>query len=120
MVFSMKMLVEIIHRSLKNIRWRRRRSPFLAKHGYSYDVVMVMKVYEAEEKLTRDQMRFTHEEIILRLNNAELETELFFSVQHDELYIKIRIPWERLKFWADKIDYKVSSYFMLLFYAAFN
>ena len=32
-------------------------------------------------------MRFTHEEIILRLNNAELETELFFSVQHDELYI---------------------------------
>ena len=53
MVFSMKMLVEIIHRSLKNIRWRRRRSPFLAKHGYSYDVVMVMKVYEAEEKLTK-------------------------------------------------------------------
>ena len=107
MILSLKVLVTQIHRTIRNIRWRRSTSEFMEKNGYSFDVVMVMPVYDAHEKLTKDQLRFTHEEIILRLHNAELETELFFSVQHDELYIKIRIPTYRLKFWADKVDYKV-------------
>ena len=111
-LISMKLLVEAIHRSINNMRWRRRNTPFMKENGYSYDMVMVMKVYEANVKLTKPQMKYTHEELILRINNAGLETELFFSVQHDELYIKIRIPFKRLKYWADKIDYKVRAYLL--------
>ena len=55
-LISMK-LVEAIHRSINNMRWRRRNTPFMKENGYSYDMVMVMKVYE--QKLSKPQMIYT-------------------------------------------------------------
>jgi hypothetical protein len=45
--------------------------------------------------------------ILIKLGEAGLETKLFYSIQNDEVYCKIRCPLKRLMLEADRIDYKL-------------
>jgi hypothetical protein len=45
--------------------------------------------------------------IINRLANAGLQTKLFYSTQHDEVYCKIRCSMKRLMIEADRVNYKL-------------
>ena len=49
-----------------------------------------------QEQLTPFQLKFSMKHIIDRLQNAGLETKLFYSCQRDEVYVKVRAPYERL------------------------
>jgi len=78
---------------------------FQETNGYSWDWVMVFKVFDEDDKFPEGQK--TMKEIVTALHSAGLETQLFFSVQRDKVYCKIRVPLERLKGYADKVDYKL-------------
>ena len=45
--------------------------------------------------------------VVERITQAGLETKMFFSLQRDEVFVKIRCPLERLKKHADDMDYKL-------------
>jgi hypothetical protein len=81
------------------------KDPFRATNGYSWDYVMVFRVTPAEEKMSKKQKEHSLKFIINRLADAGLQTKIFYSVQHDELYLKIRAPLKRLQREADRIDY---------------
>eukprot|EP00605_Chrysophyceae_sp_TOSAG23-4_P000484 GSChrysophyteH1.ASY1.ANO1.543.1 assembled CDS len=84
---------------------------FRNENGYSWDYVFVFKVTkytggEEESKLkTENSMR----NIVLKLASAGLQTKLFYSAQHDEVYCKIRAPLSRLFKEAGAVKYKLQS-----------
>ena len=58
MFCSMKSLVLMIHAQMSSMRWRRRPNAFTKENGYNFDIVLVMPIYEASEKLKKkEQMK---------------------------------------------------------------
>lgn len=81
---------------------------FFKQYGYSYDYVLVFKVYDEKFDAFSDyQRRFTMGNIIDRLTEAGLETKCFYSCQRDEVYVKIRVTPERLRTEAARIGYRL-------------
>jgi hypothetical protein len=80
---------------------------FRAENGYSWDYVMVFKVYDSEEKLSPAQKKNSLKNLLAELGSGGLETKLFYSVQADEVYCKIRAPLTRLMKEADRINLKL-------------
>eukprot|EP00638_Chattonella_subsalsa_P015368 CAMPEP_0117851498 /NCGR_PEP_ID=MMETSP0949-20121206/22438_1 /TAXON_ID=44440 /ORGANISM="Chattonella subsalsa, Strain CCMP2191" /LENGTH=784 /DNA_ID=CAMNT_0005699333 /DNA_START=338 /DNA_END=2692 /DNA_ORIENTATION=+ len=76
---------------------------FFEVNGYSWDYVMLFKVLDEDEKKPEVKMK----DIVTALNQGGLETELYYSIQRDEVYCKIRASYERLRQEADRTDYKV-------------
>lgn len=104
---SMIWLVRMVKRQVTQVKWTHTTGPFYTKYGYSFDAVLVVPIHEANEVLTPFQKEFTLQKILRKLVAADIDTQMFFSVQQDEVYIKIRAPIDRLKEYADKINYKV-------------
>lgn len=104
---SMVWLVKLVKRHVDTVQWTQRDGPFSRKHGYSYDCVLVIKIREANEPATAFQREYSLQKIIQRLVDASIDTQMFFSVQQDEVYIKVRAQPARLRQFADKINYKV-------------
>lgn len=67
----------------------------------------MFKVRKTGDPLTPKQNDNSIKKIVGKLNRAGLETRLFYSIQHDEVYCKIRAPLTRLMIEADRIDYKL-------------
>jgi anoctamin-10/anoctamin-7 len=80
---------------------------FYKENGYAWDFVMVFKIYDELEVLSEYQIKYSMERVIKALARGGLETKLFYSVQHDEVFCKIRCPLARLKQQADCVDYKL-------------
>jgi hypothetical protein len=82
---------------------------FLKEFGYSWDYVFVFVIYDEDEKdeMTQIQRDFTFKAVIDRVQGAGMETKCFYSVQRDEIYVKVRCNPERLKEEASRIDYKL-------------
>ncbi|CAM9243719.1 unnamed protein product [Hapterophycus canaliculatus] len=80
---------------------------FRQNNGYTWDYVMVFEVRAEDKELTSFQRKFSMKEILTKLNAGGIETRMFYSVQRDEVYCKIRCPLERLKREADRVGYKV-------------
>jgi hypothetical protein len=82
---------------------------FIKEHGYSYDFVLVFAVYdeEAKDKLTKIQKKYSMKKVIASLQAAGVETSCFYSCQRDEIYVKLRVPPNRLKKEADRINYRL-------------
>ncbi|CAM9653012.1 unnamed protein product, partial [Phaeothamnion confervicola] len=59
------------------------------------------------EELTLYQKKFSMKEILNRLASGGFETRMYYSVQRDEVYCKIRCPLDRLEREADRVDYKL-------------
>eukprot|EP01039_Chlorochromonas_danica_P003566 gene3566-3905_t len=83
------------------------KDPFRNTYGYSWDYVMVFKVHGEGSRLTKAQEEMSTKAILQRLSDAGLQTKLFYSVQNDELYCKIRAPYERLLREADRVNYRL-------------
>lgn len=88
-------------------RRKANRDSFRIDNGYSWDCCVVFKVRKTEEVLTPKQNANSIKKIVNKLNNAGLETRLFYSCQHDEVYCKIRCPLRRLMLEADRVNYKL-------------
>lgn len=83
------------------------RDPFRSLNGYSWDYVMVFNIAKVGDKMTEAQEQMSLRVIIERLANAGLQTKMFYSTQHDEVYLKIRCPIKRLMIEADRVNYKL-------------
>lgn len=83
------------------------KDPFRNTYGYSWDYVMVYRVIPADERLSSVQETKSLKYILERITDAGLQTKLFYSVQNDEVYVKIRCPLPRLMREADRINYHV-------------
>lgn len=82
---------------------------FLKSNGYSYDYVIVFKVYneEDDEIVTAFQQKFSLRNVIDRLSHSGVNYKCFYSCQRDEIYIKLRVTYDRFKLEANKIGYRL-------------
>mmetsp|Transcript_13981 Transcript_13981/g.20923 ORF Transcript_13981/g.20923 Transcript_13981/m.20923 type:complete len:715 (-) Transcript_13981:269-2413(-) len=80
---------------------------FRALNGYSWDYVLVFKVFKKGDKLSPKQKEFTFKKILSAFADGGLETKVFYSAQADEVYMKVRAPLHRLEKEADRIDMKL-------------
>lgn len=83
------------------------KDPFRSQNGYSWDYCMVFKVRDISERVKPVQQKKSLKFIINSLAESGLQTKLFYSVQKDEVYMKIRCPLGRLQKEADRINYKL-------------
>mmetsp|Transcript_21081 Transcript_21081/g.21777 ORF Transcript_21081/g.21777 Transcript_21081/m.21777 type:complete len:758 (+) Transcript_21081:44-2317(+) len=79
---------------------------FRDENGYSWDVVFVFKVYGERERLTSQQSKWSLKRLLKELADGGLQTRLFYSVQADEVYCKVRAPLHRIKKEADRVNMK--------------
>lgn len=77
---------------------------FRSVNGYSWDYVMVFKIYKEMEHLTEEQVKFSVKKILTQLTDGGLELRLFYSYEHKEIYCKIRASLNRLKKEADRVN----------------
>ncbi|GLE06180.1 hypothetical protein PINS_up015391 [Pythium insidiosum] len=80
---------------------------FEKDNGYSYDYVFVFKVHDENAELTQLQKEFSMRTILQRLARGGIETKMFYSVDRELVFCKLRASLERLCKEADRIDYKV-------------
>ena len=89
------------------------KDQFRTLNGYSWDFIIVFKVKPKENKIDNNDVKIEEKKknslksILNRLSNAGLQTKLFYSCQHDEVYVKIRAPLHRLLAEADRLEYKL-------------
>ncbi|CAM9104726.1 unnamed protein product [Ectocarpus sp. 13 AM-2016] len=98
-----------VQEEIDDLRRKRAASKdmFRELNGYTWDYVMVFEVRAEDKELTSYQRKFSMKEILTRLNAGGIGTRMFYSVQRDEVYCKIRCPLERLQREADRVGYKI-------------
>lgn len=80
---------------------------FERDNGYSYDYVFVFKVHDESVELTPMQKDFSMRNILQRLARGGIETKMFYSMDRDLVFCKLRASVERIGKEADRIDYRV-------------
>lgn len=89
---------------------KRRRNTgdtFREDNGYSWDYVMVFRVYDEDDHVTDKQIKYNMRHILHQLGAGGLETRLFYSMSRKEVFCKIRCPLTRMQKHADLVDYKL-------------
>jgi anoctamin-10/anoctamin-7 len=76
-------------------------------NGYSWDYVFVFKVYDEDEVLSSQQQKFNIKRILTQLGLGGFEIRMFYSVERNKVFCKVRVPIERLYVEADRIDMKL-------------
>jgi len=93
---------------------KKSKDPFRNVNGYSWDYVMVFKVKSTDTiedvsqcsmspKQLNEAKKFSLKGLLNRIADAGLEAKLFYSVQRDEVYCKIRASLERLRLEGDRV-----------------
>mmetsp|Transcript_16135 Transcript_16135/g.35740 ORF Transcript_16135/g.35740 Transcript_16135/m.35740 type:complete len:809 (-) Transcript_16135:1244-3670(-) len=91
---------------LKALKRRRNdKDGFREEHGYSWDYVLVFKVYEEEQYVSNAQAEFSMRHVLQRLSKGGMEVRLFYSLQRQHVFCKVRCSLARLQKHADLIDY---------------
>ena len=104
----LKALVDYIQKQLQYVKWSEdSNESFRKKYGYGHEWVFVMPVYRDDAKLTTAQAAFTHKHLITTLTDASFGTRMHYSQTHECVFIKVRLPPEPMKKFADNIDYKM-------------
>jgi len=108
-LFFLKYILHVAQKNLSQDYPIFKEDDFLKEYGYSWDYVFVFNVYDEDEKehMTSFQKEFTMKNVIDRIENAEMQTKCFYSVQRDEVYVKVRCVPTRLKEEASRINYKL-------------
>lgn len=57
------------------------KDKFRITNGYSWDYVIVFKVYKKGEKLNDFQKEFSFKKVLSALNEGGIETKIFYSAQ---------------------------------------
>ena len=78
-------LMRIAHKQMIP-KWKRRQGDqFRLKNGHSWDYVLVFRVFDADDELTRFQKKFSVRKVVEKITQAGCETKMFFSMQRDEV-----------------------------------
>ena len=88
-----------------------RNDHFRKENGYSWDSVFVFKVKRSQVVRRRSSfnsdLKLDLDSIVRMIEAKGLECKLFYSVQYDEVYCKVRAPLIILKEHAELIEYKL-------------
>ena len=68
---------------------------------------MAFRVYEEDELITVEQQEFSLKAVLGKLADGGLETRLFYSLNRQEVYVKIRCPLQTLQKFAAFFDHKL-------------
>ena len=75
-------------------KWKRRpNDSFRVKNGHSWDYVLVFKVYDASEVLTKEQKKYSVRKVVERITSAGCETKMFFAVQRATISRSSTVAW---------------------------
>ena len=97
-----------IQRNLKRLKKRiQKQDSFTMAHHYSYDLCIVFNIVASDDRPSEYQRKHSARKVVTRLCEAGLQTSMFFSVQQDEVYCKVRASPSRLQTEADRIDHKM-------------
>ena len=108
-LFFLRYLLFVAHSAMNREFPVMKEDVFLKEYGYSWDYVFVFVIYDEDEKenMTQIQRDFTMKNIVDRIEAAGLITKCFYSIQRDEIYVKVRCSPDRLKEEASRIGYKL-------------
>ena len=88
-----------------------RGDPFRKENGYSGDTVFVFKVKRSQVVRRRSSHNSEHkldlDKVVHAIEAKGLQCKLFYSIQYDEVYCKVRAPLQLLKEHAEEIEYVV-------------
>lgn len=106
-MYITKIRKRMVRNQIKESLRKRRdyNDKFREEHGYSWDYVMIFKVYRDTKEISVEQKLFSMQKIITLLGEGGLETRLYYSFSHQEIICKIRAPLERLKAEAGRTRY---------------
>ena len=84
---------------------------FRKENGYSWDSVFVFKVKRSQvmrrkSSINSDQ-KLDLDQVVRMIEAKGLECKLFYSVQYDEVYCKVRASLQLLKEQAEEIEFKL-------------
>lgn len=107
--FFLKQLLWYADAEINRIRPQpKEEDEFFKRHGYTYDYCFVFAVLNEVDVVKKaEQRKFSMREVIQRLQRAALDVKFFYSVQRDEVYIKLRATPERLRNEANRINYRL-------------
>ena len=101
-------LIKYAHSAILQDLYLPKEDDFTKQYGYSYDLVLVIKVYDEDQVINDPLMiEYSFRQIMNRLYEAHLQCMTFYSCQMDEIYIKIRCKPEILKNEAKRIKYRL-------------
>jgi hypothetical protein len=80
---------------------------FYARFGYCWDYVFVFKVFNDLESPSEFQQSHSMKRTLHNIEAGGLETYMYYSVQRDEVYCKVRAPLPRLKQEADRSNFNL-------------
>lgn len=106
----LNILLQIARREISKPRAAMKRDDFMRDNGYSYEFAFVFKVFDEDNPpstSSTNNNEYSMKNIIILLNQAGFQTSCFYSVQRDEVYVKIRTDIDRLKKEASRIKYKL-------------
>jgi len=78
---------------------------FIRKNGYDWDMAMVFPTEGRPAE--SDPSKQVYEVVADKLYAHGIETYMYYSAQNDEIICKLRCPVDRLRKFADSIDYKM-------------
>lgn len=95
------------------------KANFDKEDRFTYDAVLVFKVGSKDNKIkvrdpeTKEVSEVTEEdhfrnctaEMLKKIERSGIKTDLWYSVQKDEIYCRIGVPEYRLELEADRVDY---------------
>ena len=88
-----------------------REDHFRKENGYSWDTVFVFKVKRAQvmrrkSSINSDQ-KLDLDQVVRMIEAKGLQCKLFYSVQYDEVYCKVRASMQLLKEHAEETEFKL-------------
>lgn len=86
---------------------RNKKDNFRQVNGYSWDYVLVFPIRPAEIICNAEQRKYSTKIILDAITEAGLQLRLFYGIDGNKVYCKIRCPLQRLKQEACRINYKL-------------
>jgi hypothetical protein len=117
---SNKWKLKMSNRIQKALDLRKKvKDKFRNTYGYSWDYVIIFKILKIKQSKQLNKTIYKNKSdiegykynsikfIIIRLSDSGLQNKLYYSIQKDEVYCKIRCPLNRLKEEAERIKYRL-------------
>lgn len=86
---------------------RRSKDTFRQENGYSWDYVLVFPVRSSDVICNAEQRKFSTKIILDAITEAGLQVRLFYGLDGNKVYCKIRCPLQRLRQEAFRTNYKL-------------
>mmetsp|Transcript_26769 Transcript_26769/g.90099 ORF Transcript_26769/g.90099 Transcript_26769/m.90099 type:complete len:452 (+) Transcript_26769:60-1415(+) len=107
MLWMLKKLIDVAQQNMSKKWSRNERDGFRGRNGHSWDYCLIFKVHDIRKRLTETQKRFSLRNVVERLTGAGLETKMTFTLNREEVILKLRASLPRLQREAARSRFRV-------------